>query len=45
MNPDAIGMVTCTLEGTNNTIPALEDDTVSFDPDLLEILGTSVLAA
>ena len=45
MEPDGLGMVTCTLEGTNNTIPALEDDAVSFDPDFSEILGTSVLAA
>ena len=44
MDPDTIGMVKCTLEGTIDTIPALEDEMVPFHPDFTEILGTSVRA-
>ena len=44
MDPHGTGMVPRTLEGTNDTDPASEDEMVPFHPDFTEILATSVRA-
>ena len=44
MDPHTTGIITCTLEGTKDTIPALEDEMVPFHPDRTEILGQTVCA-
>ena len=42
MDPQGTGMVLRTLEGTNDTDPAGEDEMVPLHPDFTEILATSV---
>ena len=44
MDPHGTGMVPRTLEGTNDTDPASEDEMVPFHPYFTEILATSVRA-
>ena len=44
MDPQGTGMVLRTLEGTNDTDPAGEDEMVPLHPDFTQILGTSVRA-
>ena len=44
MDPHGTGMVPRTLEGTNDTDPAGEDEMVPFHPDFPEILAASVRA-
>ena len=44
MDPQGTGMVLRTLEGTNDTDPAGEDEVVPLYPDFTQTLGTSVRA-
>ena len=44
MDPHTTGILTCPLEGTKDTIPALEDEMVPFHPNGTEILGQTVCA-
>ena len=44
MDPQGFGIVDRTLEGTNDTFPAGEDEVVPLHPDFTQTLGTSVRA-